>query len=211
MKRDEEKKKGIPAQHTGKKLDTEHTVEAPTPEAAKELFQLAANRLLDVNCWDKLCGPLSATFRLTDARGNEISRPAQPGDHFKIDVPGPGPVSGEGYDWVRIEALDDKRSSSPDYERVTVRVRPAESPLNPDTDTAHFFREDATSSFVVERKGNRVTAAVHGRNEVPNTTVDKTVDKMRNAVVGVGALAGFSEPQWNSLVKGLLDTSIKEV
>jgi hypothetical protein len=50
-----------------------------------------------------------------------------------------------------------------------------------------------------------VTAEVHGRNEVPNTETDKTVDKVRNAVVGLGAITAFSAPQWKSLVKGLLD------
>jgi hypothetical protein len=168
---------------------------------------MAANRLLDVNVWDQICGPLSAKFRLTDPSGNKITGPAKPGDHFMINIPGPGPSAGEGYDWVEVEALDDKRNPSGNDESIAIRVRPTASPLNRDSDTAHFFSEDATSSFRVVREGTKVRAEVHGRNEVPNTDVDKTVDKVRNAVVGTGAAAGMSSPQWNSLVNGLLDPS----
>jgi hypothetical protein len=205
MKRKEEIEKGIPKQQKGNQLDTEYRVEANSADQASQLFQKAAGRLLDVNRWDKLSGPLSATFRLTDHEGKEISRPPHSGDYFKINIPAPGPSSGEGYDWVRIEAVEDKRDASADHESITMRVRPAPSPENNDTSTAHFFKDDATSSFVVERRGNMVTAEVHGRNEVPNTTAEKAVDKMRNALVGLGAIAGFSAPQWKSLVKGLVE------
>ena len=68
-----------------------------------------------------------------------------------------------------------------------------------------FFKEDATSTFIVERDGNNLRAAVHGRNELPNTKADKPLDKARNAIVGLGAMLGLSNPQWKSLVKGILD------
>jgi hypothetical protein len=207
MRTNEEKKKNIPEQKKGNQLDTTNTVSAETLDQARVIFDMAVDRLLDVNCWDEICGPLSAKFWLTDAHGNEIDRPAQQGDHFKINIPAPGSSSGEGFDWVRIEIIDDKRNPIAESESVTVRVRPTSSPLTSDDDTAHFFKEDATSSFVVERKGKVVSAEVHGRNEVPNATSEKPLDKVRNVVVGIGAIAGFSAPQWKSLVKGLLDTS----
>jgi hypothetical protein len=95
-------------------------------------------------------------------------------------------------------------------ESVTLRVRPSPDPENQDTNTAHFFKDYATSSFRVQRKGNQVTASVHGRNEVPNTETEKALDKIRNAFVGATAVAGMSTPQWKGLVKGLLDTSSEE-
>jgi hypothetical protein len=152
---------------------------------------------------------LSATFQLTDKQGKELSRQAQPGDLFKIDIPGPGPVAGKGYDWVQVEKLIDKRNASPEEESLAIRVRPSPSPLTESSDTAHFFDESATSSFIVHRKNNTVTAGVHGRNEVPNTDVEKKRDIIRNAAVGAGAMTLFSGPQWEGLVKGLLDTSIE--
>jgi hypothetical protein len=208
MNTTKEKEEGIPIQRRGNQLDTEHSVVAASLSEAQKIFAMAVDRMLDVNCWDKLCGPLSATFRLTDDRGHEIDRPARPGDHFKIDIPAPGPASGKGYDWVRVEALEDKRNTSGHRESVTLHVRPAPSPIDNERNTAHFFKNEATSSFRVQRNGNVITAEVHGRNEVPNTTVSKTVDKVRNAVVGLGAITAFSIPQWKSLVRGLLDTSI---
>jgi hypothetical protein len=194
----------IPEQHVGNKLDAVHEYKASSDHEAKQVFNLAAARMLDVNSWEKICGPLSAKFKLTDEDGQPISRDVKPGDHFRIDIPGPGPSSGDGFDWVQVEALEDKRNPSGNEESVTVRVRPSASPSNDNSDTAHFFKEYATSSFRVVRNGSIVRAEVHGRNEVPNTKVETTTDQIRNAVVGAGAVAGAAKPQWKSLVKGLL-------
>jgi hypothetical protein len=196
----------VPAQEKGVKFDTEYAVTVPARHEAQRLFSDATYRLLDVNRWDKLCGELSAVFRLMDSEGNAVDRLAQPGDHFRINIPAPGTVTGEGYDWVRIEALVDNRDQHATAESVTLRVRPATNPVNKDqADTAHFFKDDATSSFTVQREGNRVIAGVHSRNEVPNTEAEKVVDKVRNAIVALGAMAGLSSPQWKRLVKGLLE------
>lgn len=199
----------IPPQRIGNKLDTSHEYVASDAGEARRVFAAAAERLLNVNIWEKLCGPLSAKFSLRDERGEFADRSARTGDYFRIDVPGPGPASGDGFDWVKVEALSDRRNPASDEESVTMRVRPAASPENSAPDTAHFFSEDATSSFQIIRRGNIIRAEVHGRNEVPNTDVETKTDKMRNAVVGTGAVAGISKPQWNSLVKGLLDTDDK--
>ncbi len=133
-----------------------------------------------------------------------MSRNAQVGDHFKINIPGPGTNTGEGYDWVTIEAIEDDTNAEAETESVLVRVRPAENPTNEKKDVAHFFTDDASSSFTVHRQGNKVTAGVHGRNEVPNTGAESLLDKARNAAVAVGAIIGLSTPQWKSLSKGLL-------
>jgi hypothetical protein len=207
MKVSEETEKHIPHHNVGNKLDTDETVSVDSLQEAQQLFKLATERLLDVNCWGKISGPLSATFILTDEGGRLINGPAQPGNHFKIDIPGPGPKSGRGYDWVKVEALDDERNPGGNEESLTLRVRPSPDPAKSGADTAHFFKDYATSSFRVERKGNKITASVHGRNEIPNTETDQTSDKIRNAVVGTGAVAGISSTQWKALVHGLLNPS----
>jgi hypothetical protein len=69
-----------------------------------------------------------------------------------------------------------------------------------------FFNDRSTSSFVLERDGNKVTAAVYGRNEIPNTETSNVIDKVRNVVVGTSAIAGLADIQWKNLVKGLLET-----
>ena len=85
-----------------------------------------------------------------------------------------------------------------------MRVRPAHNPAEAGTDTAHFYEEEATSSFIVERSGTRVSAGVYGRNEVPNTKVYRLMDKLRNLIISLSTKLGFQKPQWKSLVVGLL-------
>jgi hypothetical protein len=191
----------VPDQHTGAKTDAEHSITAESDEQAGKIFETAKRRLLDVNHWQQLCGKASAKFTLTDAEGNEVNRSAQVNDHFKINIPAPGSVTGEGYDWVQVETIEENE----DGQLLAIRVRPATDPRTPGDDVAHFFKDAATSTFAVEKKGNKVMARVHGRNEEPNTTSEKVIDKVRNAIVAIGAMIGLSTPQWQSLVKGLLE------
>jgi hypothetical protein len=191
----------VPDQHTGAKTDAEHKIIAENSEQAGKIYERARQRLLDVNHWHELCGKASAKFTLTDDNGNEVSRPAQINDHFKINIPAPGNTAGEGYDWVKIEAIEESENG----QMIAVRVRPAPDPRTPGEEIAHFFKDAATSTFTVERTGNEVMARVHGRNEEPNTTAEKVLDKVRNAIVAIGAMIGLSTPQWQSLVKGLLE------
>jgi hypothetical protein len=195
----------IPDQEKGASTDTaSETSFKARPEAA-EFFQIARGRLLNISNWDKICGKASAKFQLTDSSGNLVDRDPQVGDHFRINIPAPGTETGDGRDWVQIEDIVDKCNSQSDYEYIAIKVRPATNPTNKATDTAHFFKEDATSTFLVERRGNVVRAEVHGRNEVPNTNAEGVLDTIRNAVVALGAMAGISTPQWKSLVNGLVE------
>lgn len=195
----------VPEQKTGAKTDVVSTEEFPSIDEARAFFQQCKQRLLNINGWSKLGGKASADFKLADKDGNEVQRSvAERGDHFKIDIPGPGTITGEGYDWVKIEDIEDSTDGTEDQEVVALRVRPTGNPNNDKTDVAHFFTDEATSSFIVQRKGNVVSAEVHGRNEKPNTAADAVIDKTRNTMVAAGAMAGFSEVQWKSLVNGLL-------
>lgn len=197
---------GVPSQEQGSKKDIEHTVRAADDNDAKQLFMIARNRLMDVNHWSEYSRPVTATFRLTDASGNELNRTAEKGDYFKIDLPGPGSKEGDGFDWVKIETIEEQGHPDESLERIVIQVRPTPAPVNEKENVAHFFDERATSSFMVERNGTEVRAAVFGRNEVPNINTSSVVDKVRNAVVGATAIIGFSNIQWNNLVKGLVDT-----
>lgn len=188
----------LPPQQSGAETNTEHSVVAKNEAEAIKLFERAKQRLLNVNEWEKLCGAGSANFQLTDALGKDVKRPAQVRDHFKIDIPGPGTVTGQGYDWVRIEHIEEQDDS------LLMRVRPATNPRNEAGDVAHFFSDESTSNFMVKRTTNTVEAAVYGRNETPNTGAEKGVDKARNTMVALSAMAGIAKIQWKSLVKGLL-------
>ena len=191
-----------PAQQTGFEKNVVHTIHFGTPEAARDFYPIARQRLLDVNRWRDHCDESGGTFVLHDATGQRVNRPAQVGDFFQIDIPGPGPAAGDGYDWVRVEALDD--ASDEEGQRTTMRVRPAPNPRNESPDVAHFLADSATSTFFVERQGLAVSAGVLGRNERPNTDTERLLDKVRNTAVTVGAKAGFADVQWQNLVAGLV-------
>lgn len=200
---DKERKSGIiPEQNTGKAIDAESHLALGDDVEAKDFFEQAKKRLQHVNQWEDYAGNLSASFQLIDGNGNEVQRAAQRGDYFKIDIPGPGSESGKGYDWVQIEDVVNKTTD--EGEIFGFRVRPTDNPKSEKEDVAHFYSEDSTSSFLVERRGNVVTASVHDRNTKPNTDADSTIDKIRDAVVGAVGVMTFSKIQWQNLTDGLV-------
>ena len=192
----------IPEQQTGKAIDAESSVELNNTEEAKTFFNVVKSRLQNVNNWHRFAGDISAVFKLVNNEGAEVERSARKGDYLKIDIPGPGSDSGDGYDWVRIEEVES--TSAEDVESFGFRVRPAQNPQNKNDDIAHFFSPESTSSFTVTREKNKVTAAVYDRNAKLNKEVDSITDKVRNAIVGTAGIIAFSKVQWKNLTDGLL-------
>lgn len=204
MKTNKEAKDAIPSQKEGAKSDTVHSVELNSHEVAMELYKTAKNRLMKVYEWHQLSGLGTASFALTDGEGNKINRMAREGDYMRIDIPGPGSETGTGYDWVRIKKILNETDQNRDYEATVIHVSPADNPKNDSSNTAHFLDQDASSTFLVTREKNVVTAEIHGRNEKPNTDPDSPIDVIRNTFVAIGAMLGFSKLQWKALAKGLL-------
>lgn len=196
--------KDIPEQYKGEQSDVGQHIDASTPRQAHSNFVEASRRLLNINSWHDIAGPGSATFQLVDSSGAKLDRLAKPGDYMRIDIPGPGTAAGRGYDWVHIESIDDQPDPGSDHESIVIKVRPAPDPTTNDPDVAHFFADSATSTFMIQRDDLRVTASIHGRNEVPNTHVERVVDKVRNAVVGNAATSGIASLHWSLLAQGLL-------
>lgn len=135
-------------------------------------------------------------------------RQVQEGDYFLINIPGRGLLSGGGYDCVQVVKITESKKSGKDETGIT--VKPVSNPKNSDPDTAHFFTDDASSTFIVRREGNTIYAEVHGRNERANTNSENIIDKARNLIVATGAMLGLSEVQWKSLTKVLLNNNIEE-
>ena len=195
----------VPDAIKGKQTDLDHSITADTREEAVLAFERARRRLRTPSAWHALAGMLSGQFALTDHDGTVIKRPAQLHDHLRVTIPGPGTAAGHGHDWVTIVGMTDEPCHECEQERFGYTVRPCADPRDKGKDVAHFFDSSATSSFIVERDGNKVTASYYGRNEQPNTDTKTTGDNIRNAIVATGAMAGLSEAQWNALMKGLLE------
>ena len=201
-------KKLIPENTKGKTADVERSITLNSREEALDAFKRAYKRLLNVNLWHDLTGFASAEFLLKNEEGHESHRLARVGDYFQIDIPGPGPVSGDGYDWVQVEAIEDHANPDAGEESFGMRVRSCKNPNKPGNTTAHFFTSDATSTFIIYRKGNTVSASYHGRNEVLNTDTGILKDTIRNTMVGAGAIAGISELQWARLIESFLEAEV---
>ncbi len=194
--------RALPNQTVGGESDTISEKKFDSAIEAKAFFSLMKQRLLNVNRWKDYAGTLSATFQLCDSNGDEVHRNVEPGDYFKIHLPGPGSDTGEGFDWVKVETVEEENYIN--GERLFIKVRPTSNPKNSNDDIAHFFDDTATSTFIVNRNRDMVTAEVHGRNELPNTDADALVDKIRNTIIATAAISGFSKIQWNLLTEGLL-------
>ncbi len=194
----------IPENKKGVKSDTVSSVELTSTEQAIQHYERVRNRFLDVNNWHAYAGVGSAEFTLRNAKGEMITgQLPQKGNYFEIAIPGPANEAGEGKDWVQI--ADISEISNADFQCITIKVHPAASPVNNNTETAHFFDEEASSTFIIRREGRVVSAEVHGRNETPNTDEVGLRDKIRNTVVALGAMLGFSKIQWKNLTSGLVN------
>lgn len=198
--------RAVPKQNEGGKSDNSSEQICNTIPEAKIRYYLSCKNLLSINDWANLCkNLLHANFKLFNEQGQPVDGRPREGHFIRIDVPGPGSVTGDGFDWVQIEKLAITKESEED-EFLSMTVRPASSPLNDKNDTAHFFSEEATSTFIVKRSGKAVIAEIHGRNEKPNDDTESTIDTVRNKVVANLAMARFSDIQWKELCKGLLST-----
>ena len=192
----------------GKPNDVEFSVTLFSRESATKCFDRAAKRMLNPRIWHELAGWASAHFLLVGPNGKVVNRLAEGGDYLRIDIPGPGPGAGAGYDWVKVEMLEYHKDPEGDQEWIGMQVRPCGEPGKPGSEAAHFFQSDATSTYIIQRDGEKVTASYHGRNEVANTSTNRALDNIRNAVVAAGALVSFSEVQWAALSKGFLAEEI---
>jgi hypothetical protein len=175
--------------------------------AAQSLYALAGKRLLDVNRWETLLKGKLGAFQLSDENGQELDGLARAGCFLRIDIVGPGTESGDGYDWVRIEAVETFENDN--IEQIAMRVRPAPKPGSdveaPGVETpAHFYNEHATSTFTVTREGECVTASIYDRNTSVNTEGEGLMEKVRNTVFGFFGKIAFSKIQWKDLTDGLL-------
>jgi hypothetical protein len=193
-----------PKQVEGIKKDLEETTSFETIEDAEDMFVVAKKRLLHVNDWHSISESLKSRFQLTDHHGAPVSRSVHHGDLISIEIPAPATDTGEGKDWVVVEALEYDDYPDENREVIAMRLRPVPDPRTKDESVAHFFSDKSTSTFVIERDQKKITARYHGRNEKPNIETEGIVDKIRNAAVSLGALLGFSDVQWKGLLQGLI-------
>lgn len=198
-------RKIIPRQIIGFKTGASVEFIAPTTGDAKVLFLECKWRLLNINNWYLICGEKGSEFQLTDDDGNPLEKDSpEVGNLIRVKLPSPPNAEGDGYDWVRIEKLEATEDTSADEELYGFRVRPVSNPTTKTDARSHFYTGEATSTFLVYRKKNKISVYQRGRNELPNHT-GSFINKIRDLLVALLALLGFSKPQWKRLVKGVLN------
>lgn len=195
----------IPTQHTGVAKEVHQHVTAASEDDAAVIFNQAKDRLRSVNEWASISEGHSAKFLLCDHDGTALSRPAQQGDLVRIDVPAPHRQSNSGFDWVTLATVAEGADEGGNP-WIVLTTRPTPDPTAPGADTAHFFDNGSTGTFLIRQHGVRVDGSHYGRNELPNTD-GNLADKARALLVTVGAYLGLSDKQWEGLVKGLLQKS----
>jgi len=199
----------IPQQRDGRKMDALESINFSNLEEAKRFYTIARHRLLHINNWYDLAKLPIATFSYLDKNGQASLGHPKIGGYLKINIPGPGLPSTAGYDYVRIENIEE--TDDENLQILTITLRPSSNPLINDPEhIQHFFKEMATSTLQVQRINKNVNAFYYGRNEVINLDVDSLSDKIRNLFIGIGAKLGASFPQWKSLLKGIMDTNPRQ-
>ncbi len=192
----------IPSQRKGATTDVSSSIELETEELAIEHFQTVKKRFLAMNSWEMYAGEEKAEFSLRDKDGKILLEEPKMGDYFCIKTPGLHNKTGDGYDWVQIEHMEEEADAH--SECVYIRVRPCANPTKPDEKVAHFFDPEATSNFLIKRVGREIIAEVHGRNESPNDDDVGILEKVRNKIVALGGMLIASEFQWKALTSGII-------
>ena len=193
----------VPPQTKGKEIEVHAAAELKNNIEAGIFYELAKQRLLNVNKWHETAGVGSAVFKAFNKNGNPVDRNIENGDYIRIDIPGPGSKAGKGYDWVLVEEL--KKISSGGVQSVGFRVRPVANPNGNAVDIAHFYNSSSTSNFTVTREANVVNAVIVDRNLQPNDDVESLTDKIRHTSVAMGAIGMFSKAQWQNLAEGIIE------
>jgi len=193
----------VPTQFAGQEIEVEATKKLKDEADAKSLYNVAKKKLLDVNNWKKIAGALTAQFQIINEKGEEVTRDVRKGDYLRINIPGPGSKEGDGYDWVHVEEL--KETNMESLQSIGFRVRPNKNPFGEKNETSHFYSKEATSSFIICRENSQLISWIVDRNLLPNTESGSLVDKVRDVVVGVSAIAGLSKVQWQQLADGLIE------
>ncbi|NEU70155.1 hypothetical protein GK091_24980 [Spirosoma agri] len=189
--------KALQGDHTkDKRYESSYTY--PDEIAARQGFAEARQKLLAVNTWSDLPG-LTATFTVHDPQGKPITNaPLVVGNYIRIDLPGPLP-----HNWVRVVKLDEADESA------EFTVVPSEKPQSQGVEEGapveHFFTDEASSTFRVERVGTTLLAAEIGRNErVNNDEATAGQRSVVNTLMAAGGWAMFQETQWKKLMDYLV-------
>lgn len=194
----------IPIQSKGKENNLQSVKTLTSLDEANALFQLAYQRINNPLRWHHLTGIVVTRFLLPEDTSLNHEPLISEGNYLRIEIPGPGTATGNGFDWIKIDTVVHDIDIERQKELFGMTFRACSNPEKNTDTTAHFFQSSSTSTFIIQRQQLTVTASYHGRNEIPNVHTESLLGNIRNAFVAVGAAAGLSETMWGILVKSFL-------
>ena len=167
----------------------------PDEITTREAFGRSMDKLWNVEGWSALSS-FTADFTLHGPTGKPKpgGRP-QLGDYIQVVLPGPIPEN-----WVRVI------HTATDENRAEFTVQPSHDPRKTKSDTvAHFFDQEARSTFRVEVSGNTITASEIGERESINNQGAQAGDRaVINTVIAEGAWLFYQKLQWKLLTDYLV-------
>jgi hypothetical protein len=192
---------GVPSQRVGGFHDTESQKFYDNSSDACIAFNALKDRFFAIYCWKNFCNNTLADFHLYDAQGHMVTRMAQIGDFVKIEILA-SHVIGIKYYWVKIKEIIHEQDFK--TERYLITFVPSSDPSVKIKRVIHFYSGNSSSTFMIARDSQVLTAGVYGRNEAPNLKTDP-INCIINIVISFGAMTGLSKVQWKNFTESILD------
>lgn len=186
----------LPVNKIGSENNAATSLTFETETEASNRFRILTQNLLKINDWSVNAGKNPTEFFIYNKNFQEKQLLAEEGNLVKIKIPAPENKLGEGFDWVIVRKIEVINQT--DLEALLLQMKPHQCPENADKGIAHFYTDDATSTFVLAKKNKTIQFSIHGRNEIPNTEKVGFINSLRNFFVASGGIFGGSKLQWQN-------------
>ena len=169
-----------------------------TAAEAEKAFSDVREKLFQIERWNDYSE--ISSFKLFDTAGNaQPEKLAARDDFIKIILPGSGKD-----DWVKIVEIIETE------DETVLTLQPSYDPTGGENEkiTSHFFTDDSTNNFCLQRHGAKLNFYVIGLNEKTNTEeTGGVLETVRNyATANLGCLLGIQKTQWETFCQNLLQS-----
>ena len=175
-----------------------------TAAEAEKNYGRLKQKLLRIQEWNAESG-VSSYEHFNEAGKPQHDKNATVGDFIKITLPGTGKS-----DWVRV--IDIREVPA---EEIVLTVKPSPDPTDKSggggETTSHFFTDESTNNFCLERKHDRLGFYVIGLGEKANTEqTESFLESVRNfAAANLGHYLGFQKGEWTTFCENFLEIEEK--
>lgn len=164
---------------------------------AKNVFQRLIQKLFNIEQWNAESN--LSSFALFDENGfAKMEKIAAVGDFIRVTLPGSGKD-----DWVKIVEIHDAA------DEIVLTVQPSSNPTDKEDNstTSHFFTNDSTNNFCLQKKGIELNFYVIGLGEKSNIKdTSGIVETVRNfATANIGHFLGIQKAQWQNFCDNFVE------